>query len=103
SARAERDRRPSGESRDRRGAMNESEDPLGSLVARSVGGDVEDVRAEELAVEDGLERKRLRFMRDGRTTTALFERSPRGVVLEAQLLPVPARKTGHVPRTHAPG
>ena len=83
--------------------MIESEDPLGSLVARSVGGDVQDVRAEELAVEDGLERKRLRFVRDGRATTALFERSPRGVVLEAQILPFLARKTANVPRVHSRG
>ena len=83
--------------------MSEDEDPLGALVARSVGGDVQDVRAEALAGEDGLERKRLRFTRDGRTTSALFERSPRGVVMEAQVLPFLARKTPHVPRVHSRG
>jgi len=83
--------------------MSESEDPLGSLVTRSVGGDVQDVRAEALVVEDGLERKRLRFTRDGHATTALFERSPRGVVMEAQVLPFLARKTPHVPRVHSRG
>lgn len=83
--------------------MSESEDPLGSLVTRSVGGDVQDVRAEELVAEDGLERKRLRFTRDGHATTALFERSPRGIVMEAQVVPFLARKTPHVPRVHSRG
>ncbi len=83
--------------------MSESEDPLASLVARSVGGDVQGVRAEELAVEDGIERKRLHFTRDGRVTTALFERSAKGTVIEAQLLPFLARKTEHVPRVHSRG
>jgi hypothetical protein len=83
--------------------MNDSEDPLGSLVARSVGGDVQGVRAEELEVEDGIERKRLHFTRDGRDTTALFERSAKGILVEAQLLPFLARKTDHVPRVHSRG
>ena len=83
--------------------MNEGEDPLGALVTRSVGGDVQGVRAEDLAVEDGIERKRLHFTRDGRATTALFERSARGTVMEAQLLPFLARKTEHVPRVHSRG
>lgn len=83
--------------------MSTNEDPLGSLVARSVGGDVRDVRAEELAAEDGIERKRLHFTRDGRTATALFERSARGTVVEAQLVPFLARKTPHVPRVHSRG
>lgn len=83
--------------------MNEGEDPLGALVARSVGGDVRGVRAEDLAVEDGIERTRLHFTRDGRVTTALFERSARGTVMEAQLLPFLARKTEHVPRVHSRG
>src|SRR5206468_1034805 len=83
--------------------MSESEDPLASLVTRSVGGDVQGVRAEELVAEDGLERKRLRFTRDGHATTALFERSPRGIVMEAQVLPFLARKTPHVPRVHSRG
>jgi len=83
--------------------VSESEDPLGSLVARSVGGDVQGVQSEDLAVEDGIERKRLHFTRDGRVTTALFERSARGTVMEAQLLPFLARKTEHVPRVHSRG
>jgi len=83
--------------------MNDSEDPLGALVARSVGGDVQGVRSEDLAVVDGIERKRLRFTRDGRDATALFERSAKGVVVEAQLLPFLARKTDHVPRVHSRG
>lgn len=83
--------------------MSETDDPLGSLVARSVGGDVQGVTAEDLAVEDGIERRRLRFTRDGRVTTALFERSAKGMALEAQLLPFLARKTEHVPRVHSRG
>jgi hypothetical protein len=83
--------------------VRESEDPLVSLVARSVGGDVQGVRAEELAAEDGIERRRVHFTRDGRVTTALFERSARGTVMEAQLLPFLARKTQHVPRVHSRG
>ena len=83
--------------------MNEGEDPLGALVARSVGGDVQDVRTEDLTVQDGIERKRLHFTRDGRVTTALFERSARGTVMEAQLLPFLARKTEHVPHVHSRG
>lgn len=83
--------------------MSESEDPLSSLVARSVGGDVQGVQAEDLVAEDAIERRRLRFTRDGHATTALFERSARGVVMEAQLLPFLARKTEHVPRVHSRG
>lgn len=83
--------------------MSESEDPLASLVARSVGGDVQGVRAEELADEDAIERKRLHFTRDGRVTTAMFERSARGIVVESQLLPFLARKTENVPRVHSRG
>jgi hypothetical protein len=83
--------------------VTDSDDPLGSLVARSVGGDVQGVRAEELAEEDGIERKRLHYTRDGKISTALFERSARGAVVEAQLLPFLARKTDHVPRVHSRG
>ena len=83
--------------------MSETEDPLSSLVARSVGGDVQGVQAEDLAAEDAIERTRLRFTHDGRATTALFERSAKDAVLEAQLLPFLARKTQHVPRVHSRG
>jgi hypothetical protein len=83
--------------------VSEGEDPLGSLVARSVGGDVQGVQAEELEAQDGIERRRLHFTRDGVLTRALFERSARGLVVEAQLLPFLARKTEHVPRVHARG
>jgi hypothetical protein len=83
--------------------VTEGDDPLGSLVARSVGGEVRGVRSEDLAPEEGIERKRLHFTRDGRDTTALFERSARGTVVEAQVLPFLARKTAHVPRVHSRG
>jgi len=36
--------------------VSESEDPLSSLVTRSVGGDVQGVQAEDLVAEDALER-----------------------------------------------
>lgn len=80
-----------------------SDDPLGALVARSVGGDVTDVRAEELSPDEGIERRRVHYVRDGRAETAMFERSARGVLIEAQLLPFLARKTPHVPRVHSRG
>lgn len=83
--------------------MTDSEDPLGALVARSVGGDVQGVRAEELDSADGIERKRLHFTREGRETSVLFERSARGALVEAQLLPFLARKTDRVPRVHSRG
>lgn len=83
--------------------MNDNEDPLGSLVARSVGGDVQGVRAEELPEEEGIERKRLHFTRDGHSATVLFERSARGSVVEAQLLPFLARKTERVLHVHSRG
>jgi hypothetical protein len=83
--------------------MTDNDDPLGSLIARSVGGDVQGVRSEDLEDEEGIERKRLHFTRDGRDTTAVFERSARGIVVEAQLLPFLARKTDHVPRVHSRG
>jgi hypothetical protein len=83
--------------------VTDSDDPLGSLVARSVGGDVQGVRAEELTGENGIERKRLHFTRDGQSSTVLFERGVRGAVVEAQLLPFLARKTEHVPHVHSRG
>jgi hypothetical protein len=83
--------------------VTDSDDPLGSLVSRSVGGDVQGVRAEELLEEGGIERKRLHFTRDGQSSTALFERSARGALVEAQLVPFLARKTEHVPRVHSRG
>ncbi|HKY51785.1 MAG TPA: hypothetical protein VJP45_11065 [Candidatus Limnocylindria bacterium] len=83
--------------------MSVGEDPLGALVARSVGGDVTDVRAEELPPDDGIERRRVHYVREGRAESALFERSARGVLVEAQLLPFLQRKTPHVPRVHSRG
>lgn len=78
-------------------------DPLADLVSRSVGARVESVRAEELASEDGIERKRLRFETSSGPRTAIFERYPPGDALVAQLLPFLARKTPHVPMVHARG
>lgn len=78
-------------------------DPLADLVSRSVGTRVESVAAEELSSDDGVERKRLRFATKDGDRTVLFERSPRGATLEAQLLPFLARKTDRVPAVHARG
>jgi hypothetical protein len=79
------------------------DDPLEALVARSMGASVSDVRAETLEPEAHIERKRLHFTTDAGATAVLFERSARGAVLEAQLLPFLARKTAHVPRVHSRG
>lgn len=77
-------------------------DPLVDLVSRSVGARIERVDVEVLSA-DGLERKRLRYQTTEGPRTAIFERSPRGVTLEAQLLPFLARKTTHVPVVYARG
>jgi hypothetical protein len=78
-------------------------DPLADLVSRSVGARIESVVAEELPNQDGIERKRLRYTTSDGPKTAIFERSARGVTLEAQLLPFLARKTAHVPVVYARG
>lgn len=78
-------------------------DPLADLVARSVGMRVDAVVAETLAAPDGYERRRLRYTTTAGQATAIFERAPRGVVLEAQLLPFLARKTDRVPVVHSRG
>jgi len=83
--------------------VTDGDDPLGALVARSVGGDVQGVRSEELDSDDGIERKRVHYTRDGRESTALFERSARGALVEAQLLPFLARKTDRVSHVHSRG
>ena len=78
-------------------------DPLADLVSRSVGARIESVAVEDLASADGIERKRLRYDTSAGPKTAIFERSPRGVTLEAQLLPFLARKTPHVPQVYSRG
>lgn len=78
-------------------------DPLADLVSRSLGTRVESVDAEDLAAIDGVERRRLRFATREGATTVLFERSPAGMTLEAQLLPFLARKSDRVPAVHARG
>ena len=78
-------------------------DPLADLVSRSVGARIESVAVELLANADGIERKRLRYDTSAGPKTAIFERSPRGVTLEAQLLPFLARKTPHVPQVYSRG
>ena len=78
-------------------------DPLADLVSRSVGARIESVAVEELPSTDGIERKRLRYETSAGPKSAIFERSPRGVTLEAQLLPFLARKTPHVPAVYSRG
>ena len=77
-------------------------DPLADLVSRSVGAHIDRVDVEPLNA-DGLERKRLRYDTTAGPRSAIFERRPRGVTLEAQLLPFLARKTPHVPIVYARG
>ena len=78
-------------------------DPLADLVSRSVGARVESVAVEVLPAPLGVERKRLRFDTSRGATSAIFERRPRGDILEAQLLPFLARKTDRVPRVYSRG
>ena len=78
-------------------------DPLADLVSRSLGARVESVVAEALPADEGRERKRLRYMTSDGERTVVFERGPRGMTLEAQLLPFLARKSDRVPVVHARG
>src|SRR5207247_4995769 len=102
-ARAERARRHALEQGDRRGPMSGERDPLADLVSRSVGRHIESVAVEALPPREGIERKRLRYDASAGPAAAIFERSPRGEALEAQLLPFLARKTDRVPIVHARG
>jgi hypothetical protein len=78
-------------------------DPLADLVSRSIGMHVPYVGVEELPSEEGVERKRLRFETGSGASSAIFERLPRGVTTEAQLLPFLARRTDRVPALHSRG
>jgi len=78
-------------------------DPLADLVSRSMGRHIEHVAVEAMPSRDGIERKRLRYDTSGGPAATIFERSPRGATLEAQLLPFLARKTDRVPVVHARG
>ena len=83
--------------------MSGERDPLADLVSRSVGRHIESVAVEALPPREGIERKRLRYDTSAGPAAAIFERSPRGEALEAQLLPFLARKTDRVPIVHARG
>src|SRR3981081_1928371 len=78
-------------------------DPLADLVSRSIGSHVPSVEAEVLANAEGVERKRLRFTTSAGSSSAIFERLPRGEVTQAQLMPFLARKTDRVPKLHSRG
>ena len=78
-------------------------DPLADLVSRSIGAPVPSVDVEVLPSPEGVERKRLRFNTSSGSSSAIFERVPRGETVEAQLLPFLARKTDRVPKVHSRG
>ncbi len=78
-------------------------DPLADLVSRSIGVPVPSVEVEVLAAGPSGERKRLRFTTATGTSSAIFDRAPRGDAIEAQLLPFLARKTDRVPIVHSRG
>lgn len=78
-------------------------DPLADLVSRSVGSRVESVDVEDLDAVPGVERKRLRFHTLAGASSAIFERSAKGRTLEAQLVPLLARKTDRVPVVRSRG
>lgn len=78
-------------------------DPFADLVARSVGVRVDAVTVEELAADEGIERKRLRYDTSDGPRTVVFERRRRGETIEAQLLPFLARKTDRVTRVYSRG
>jgi hypothetical protein len=64
---------------------------------------VPSVQAEVLANAEGVDRKRLRFTTNAGSSSAIFERLPRGEVTQAQLMPFLARKTDRVPKLHSRG
>lgn len=78
-------------------------DPLVDLVSRSIGARVEAVEVEVLDARPDLERQRLRFRTDTGAATAIFERSAKGRIVEAQLIPFLARKTDRVPAVRSRG
>src|SRR6185503_8689483 len=105
-ARPERDRRRALQSCDRRSIVSgelPERDPLADLVSRSIGARVPSVDVELLPAPEGVERKRLRFNTATGSSSAIFERVPRGETVEAQLLPFLARKTDRVPSVHSRG
>jgi hypothetical protein len=80
-----------------------SQDPLTAFVARSLRGDVSDVRSELVAKNALMELERIRFSEDGVERSLALKRVPPEDSLEVQLLPFLARKTERVPRVLSRG
>ena len=80
-----------------------SEDPLTAFIARSLRGDVRDVRSEVVAKNALMEIERIRFSQDGVERSLALKRVPTDDSLEVQLLPFLARKTDRVPRVLSRG
>ncbi len=78
-------------------------DPMTSLLKRSLGAVVSDVRSEIVRKTAHLELERVRFVTGGERRSLVFARFPRERALEVQLLPFLARKSEHVPRVYARG
>ena len=78
-------------------------DPLASLVGRSLGIEVSDVRSEVLRRDADVELERVRFAASGKQRSLVLKRVPQERDLEAHLLPFLARKSREVPRVHARG
>ena len=80
-----------------------SQDPLTAFVARSLRGDVSDVRSELVAKNALMEVERIRFSQEGVERSLALKRVPPEDSLEVQLLPFLARKTDRVPRVLSRG
>lgn len=78
-------------------------DPLASLVGRSLGIEVSEVRSELLHRDAHVELERVRFVANGEQRSLVLKRVPPERDLEAHLLPFLARKSRQVPRVHARG
>lgn len=80
-----------------------SQDPLTAFVARSLRGEVRDVRSELVAKNAMMEIERIRFSQDGVERSIALKRVPADDSLEVQLLPFLARKTDRVLRVLSRG
>jgi hypothetical protein len=80
-----------------------TQDPLTAFVARSLRGEVADVRSELVAKNALMEVERIRFSQEGVERSLALKRVPTDDSLEVQLLPFLARKTDRVPRVLSRG
>ena len=80
-----------------------SQDPLTAFVARSLRGDVSEVRSELVAKNALMEVERIRFSQEGVERSLALKRVPADDSLEVQLLPFLARKTDRVPHVLSRG